>query len=55
MEKPTCLLLEAKRLNKELDELLWNGAAPEEIRSVKNRLDMVELKLNMGETHDWSF
>ena len=31
MEKPTCLLLEAKRLNKELDELLWNGAAPEEI------------------------
>ena len=55
MEKPTCLLLEAKRLNKELDELLWNGATPEEVKPVKSRLEVVELKLKMGETHDWNF
>lgn len=55
MEKPTCLRLEAKRLNKDLDELLWNGAAPEEIRPVKDRLEIVELKLETGQTHDWNF
>ena len=55
MEKPTCLRLEAKRLNKELDELLWNGATTDEIKPVATRLEIVNLKLNMGETHDWSF
>lgn len=55
MDKPVDLKLELKRLEKELDDLLWDGSNPQEINRVRDRIETIKLKLELGETHDRRF
>lgn len=55
METPTCLKQEARYLKQRLNDLIWNDAEPKEIEAVKSRLEIVNLKLETGQTHDWRF
>lgn len=52
ISKPIDLKLEFKRLEKELDDLLWERSNPQEINRVRKRIEVVKLKLGMGQTHD---
>jgi hypothetical protein len=55
MGKPIDLKQLLRRLEKELDDALWEGSDPDKIKNLRKRIDMVKLKLDLGQTHDANF
>jgi hypothetical protein len=55
MDKPVDLKQLLRRLEKELDDALWEGSDPDKIKNLRRRIDTIKMKLSLGETHDFSF
>jgi hypothetical protein len=55
MDKPVDLKQLLRRLEKELDDALWEGSDPDKIKNLRKRIDAIKMKLSLGETHEVSF
>ena len=55
MDDPEDLKLKLKHLEALLDDKIWLDAPHFEIKKLKQEIDLVRLKIQMGETHDRSF
>jgi hypothetical protein len=55
MFKPECLSLRLKKLEAEYSDAVWEERPEEEIKKLKEQLEITRTKLSMGETHDWPF
>jgi len=53
--KPECLSLRLKKLEAAYNDAVWEERPDEEIKKLKEQLEITKTKLSMGETHDWPF
>lgn len=54
MDKPIELERLLRRLQAELDDAIWDGTNPDKIKLLRRRIEIIKLKLEMGEKYDAS-
>ena len=53
-DKPIEIERQLRRLQAELDDAIWDGSDPDKIKYLRRRIEIVKLKLELGEKYDAS-